>query len=163
MSLTIDRLRPDERAGWEVLARGYKAFYRTPTSDGEYEQAWRRLLDGRTVRGLGARLDGELVGIAHYLLHASTWTDRVCYLQDLFTAPAARGRGVARALIEAVAEHARAEGAGRCYWLTQSHNATARALYDQVARHNGFIRYDYPLPAAETRDTVAPDTDATRA
>ena len=85
------------------------------------------------------------VGIAHYLFHRSTWASKVCYLQDLFTAPQARGHGVARALIERVAQEARAAGASRYYWLTQESNAAARALYDRVARFNGFIRYEYPL------------------
>ena len=128
-----------------MLARGYKEFYATPTTDEEYEAAWRRLLAGDGAFGLGAKVDGELVGIAHFLFHTSTWAPTVCYLQDLFTAPASRGRGVARLLIEAVAERARSRGATRFYWLTQEHNATARALYDRVARYRGFIRYDYPL------------------
>jgi GNAT superfamily N-acetyltransferase len=75
----------------------------------------------------------------------ATWHDTVCYLQDLFVDPRLRGRGVARALIEAVAGAARERGAERLYWHTQDHNAVARALYDKVAKHNHFIRYDYPL------------------
>jgi GNAT superfamily N-acetyltransferase len=86
-----------------------------------------------------------LVGIAHYLFHTSAWARCTCYLQDLFTAPQARGKGAARALIEAVAAAARERGATRYYWLTQEHNATARLLYDKVATYKGFIRYDYPL------------------
>ena len=54
-------------------------------------------------------------------------------------------RGVGRALIEAVAQQARAAGAQRCYWLTQQDNHAARALYDKVARFHGFIRYDVAL------------------
>jgi ribosomal protein S18 acetylase RimI-like enzyme len=69
----------------------------------------------------------------------------VCYLQDLFTDETARGRGVARALIEAVADDSRKQRATRLYWLTQDNNTQARALYDKVARHQGFIRYDYAL------------------
>ncbi len=141
-------LRGEDRAPWELLARGYKAFYATPTSDAEYATAWRRLLARDGVRGLGAFVDDQLVGIAHYLFHSSVWARSNCYLQDLFTLPSARGRGVARALIEAVAEQARVEGAARYYWLTQAHNATARGLYDKVASHAGFIRYDYPLEPA---------------
>ena len=71
-----------------------------------------------------------------------------CYLQDLFTAPEARRTGVARALIGAVAVHACAEGASRCYWLTKDSNLAARALYDKIAAHSGFIRYDFDLRKA---------------
>jgi GNAT superfamily N-acetyltransferase len=144
--VTVNALRPEDRAAWEVLARGYKEFYATPTADAEYSSAWQRLLSRDGVHGLGGFIDGELVGIAHYLFHTSVWARSNCYLQDLFTSPAARGRGVARALIEAVAAQARLDGASRFYWLTQEHNAVARALYDKVASHRGFIRYDFPLP-----------------
>jgi GNAT superfamily N-acetyltransferase len=138
-------LGPDDRAAWEALARGYKAFYRTEVPDEGYEEMWRRLREGAQVRAVVARADGELVGIAHYLFHATGWMADSCYLQDLYVDEAARGRGVARALIEHVAEVARGHGAARLYWTTQEGNATARALYDRLARFNGFVRYDYPL------------------
>jgi ribosomal protein S18 acetylase RimI-like enzyme len=141
----IGPLVPEDRAAWEPLARGYKAFYRTETSPAEYDAAWARILERNAVFGIGAKMDGELVGIAHYLFHTSAWADRVCYLQDLFVSPGARGRGIARSLIEAVARAAREADASRCYWHTQHHNTTARALYDRVGRFQGFIRYDYPL------------------
>lgn len=143
--LTVGPLAPEDRAAWESLARGYKTFYETQLAAEQYEAAWQRMRRREDVLGLGARLDGRLVGIAHYLFHASVWDKRVCYLQDLFVAPEARGRGVARALIEAVAADARKRGAARYYWQTREQNATARALYDKVARFKGFIRYDYPL------------------
>jgi GNAT superfamily N-acetyltransferase len=145
VSIDIHPLAPQHRSGWRPLAQAYKAFYRTPTTDQEYDQAWRRLMAAQDVRGLGASIDGRLVGIAHFLHHDSTWADRVCYLQDLYTAPEARGQGVGRALIGAVAAQARAAGAARYYWLTQESNAVARVLYDKVAQYNGFIRYDLPL------------------
>lgn len=145
MSITVKPLEPRDRDAWEVLARGYKDFYATPTSAAEYGTAWHRLLAQDGVHGMGAFADDQLVGIAHYLFHTSVWATTTCYLQDLFTAPAARGRGVARALIEAVAEEAATARAARFYWMTQAHNAVARALYDRVAAHKGFIRYDFPL------------------
>jgi GNAT superfamily N-acetyltransferase len=143
--MEIGALEPGDRPRWEILARGYKAFYKTPASDAEYDAAWNRLIRQDGIFGLGAKIDGGLVGIAHFLFHATIWGPTACYLQDLFTAPEARGQGVGRALIEAVAGEARKQGAKRYYWLTQEHNAVARALYDKVARFKGFIRYEFPL------------------
>jgi GNAT superfamily N-acetyltransferase len=143
--IEIAPLREADRAAWEPLARGYKAFYRTEHPDARYDETWGLLIEGERIHGLAARLDGKLVGIAHYLFHAQTWSADACYLQDLFTAPEARGRGVATALIEAVAEAARTRGADRYYWMTKQDNETARALYDRVASFKGFVRYDHPL------------------
>ena len=141
----VAALRPQDRAGWQPLAEGYKHFYNTKVTPAEYDTCWRRLLEGDGVHGLGGFVDGRLVGITHYLFHTSAWAREVCYLQDLFTAEAARGQGVAAALIAAVADAARARGAARLYWLTQDNNTRARALYDRVAVHKGFIRYDHPM------------------
>ena len=108
--IEIGPLRPEDRAAWEVLARGYKSFYREPEPDEAYEQTWQRLAAGTEMHGLGARLDGRLAGIAHYLFHPAVWYGEACYLEDLFTDEAARGRGVARALIEGVAAAAGTAG-----------------------------------------------------
>jgi GNAT superfamily N-acetyltransferase len=143
--IEITRLRPEDRAAWESLARGYKTFYETVLAQSDYDQTWHRLIKDEGAHGLAARLDGRLVGIAHYLFHAHVWMDDICYLQDLFVDESVRGKGVARALIEAVAAAARQRGAPKFYWQTKIDNERARALYDKVARFNGFIRYDYAL------------------
>src|ERR1044072_3153672 len=114
----IAPLAPGDRAEWEMLARGYKAFYRTEIPDEDYERTWQGLMAGDRVHGLAARSDGRMIGIAHYLFHAQTWGADACYLQDLFTAEEARDRGVATALVDAVAEAARAHGAVKYYLLT---------------------------------------------
>ena len=144
-AIAVAPLRPADRDAWEKLARGYKAFYRDPIPDRDYERTWRRLIADDEVHGLGARLDGALAGFAHYLFHPHSWRGRSCYLQDLYTAEGMRGRGVATALVAAVAEAARAGGAEKLYWLTKQDNDRARALYDRIARFNGFLKYDYPL------------------
>lgn len=145
MSTVIAPLAAEDHADWLGLARGYKDFYQTPVPPAGYELTWQRLQRRDGVYGLGAKVYGQLVGIAHYLFHTSVWSPKVCYLEDLFVQPAARGHGVARALIEAVAAEARAAEATRFYWSTHESNATARLLYDKVGRHAGFIRYDHPL------------------
>jgi GNAT superfamily N-acetyltransferase len=144
--MEIRPLQATDRAAWETLARGYLDFYKTVRTPQEIDTAWARLLNDDGIHGLCASVDGSVLGIAHYLFHTAVWAPQVCYLQDLFTAPEARGQGIARALIEAVAAQATARGAARFYWMTQDHNITARGLYDKVAKHNGFIRYDHPMP-----------------
>jgi GNAT superfamily N-acetyltransferase len=113
MAVRIAALAAADHPRWLELAGGYKAFYKTAVTAAEYERAWRRLLAEDRVHGLGAQLDGRLVGITHFLFHTGTWNHEVCYLQDLFVDPQVRGRGVARALIEAVASAARALRQGR--------------------------------------------------
>ena len=155
-TLQVGPLRPQDRAGWEPLARGYKAFYETEVDDAGYEAAWQRLMAGGVMLGLGAWLPADafpaadqpprLVGIAHALFHASTWSVGNCYLQDLFTADGVRGQGVAGALIAHLAQLAHARGVDRLHWLTHHTNTRARRLYDRVAVNKGFIRYDHPMP-----------------
>ena len=86
--------------------------------------------------------DGRLIGIVHYIFHRSCWTaGPYVYLQDLFTSSDARGKGVGRALIEAVYAAAKAEGAARVHWLTHETNARAMVLYNDVADRSGFLQY----------------------
>jgi GNAT superfamily N-acetyltransferase len=142
-NVTIRPLRADERADWEPLWKGYQAFYKVAIPDDTTAVTWARLHDPAEPMGvLGAYLDGKLCGIAHYLFHRTCWAvGDYCYLQDLFVADEARGRGLGRALIEAVAVRAREAGASRLYWLTKEDNRTARRLYDKVAERSGFIQY----------------------
>lgn len=144
-TVVVGPLLEADRPRWDVLARGYKTFYETVLADADYDRAWRRIMDCDAIHGLGAYLEGRLVGITHYLFHANVWSTDVCYLQDLFVEPSVRGQGAARRLIEAVAERTRAHGAVRLYWMTRGDNATARSLYDKIAAHRGFVRYEYPL------------------
>ena len=143
--ITTGPLRPDDRPRWQELFEGYNTFYGRVLADAVYERAWARFQDGVVMHALGARDDGELVGIAHFLVHPSTTAADSCYLQDLFTDPEARGRGAGRALIAAVAQQAQSRGCARVYWTTHESNAGARRLYDQIAVHRGFLRYDLDL------------------
>lgn len=139
----VSPLRQDDRTAWEVLARAYKDFYETEVPDTGYDEAWRRLMEGSELFGFAARLDGEVVGIVHFLFHANVWSPGACYLQDLYVDEKARGHGAARALIERVARETSDRGLTRLYWNTKQDNALARALYDKVARFRGFITYEY--------------------
>jgi GNAT superfamily N-acetyltransferase len=147
MTVTIRSLTPDDYAAWHAHWQGYLTFYETVLPPSQTELTWSRLIDPvMPLYGLAACDGDRVIGITHYLFHLSTWTaGEYCYLQDLFTAPDARGKGVARALIGAVRDAATARGAARLYWQTQGTNATARALYDKVAANDGFVIYKMRL------------------
>ncbi|MFC3086110.1 GNAT family N-acetyltransferase [Tabrizicola soli] len=145
MPLTIRPLRPDDEADWRRLWTGYLDFYQTSVPEAVYASTFARLLgdDPQDFSALIAEVDGRPMGLAHYLFHRHCWRiENVCYLQDLFVAPEARGTGLGRALIEAVYARADAAGAPGVYWLTQDFNAEARQLYDRIARVSPFIRYN---------------------
>ena len=143
---------PNDYPEWRALFEGYNAFYGregpTALNPEIIDTTWKRIHDSaEPVHALVAEGNGELLGIVHFLYHRSTLAVApICYLQDLFTSKEARGRGVARALIEAVYERAQRAGAYRVYWQTQESNATARQLYDKVAKNSGFIVYRHELP-----------------
>lgn len=143
--INVAPLTAEDRPTWEALFAGYNAFYGRTWPAERYEYAWNEFQRGDRIHALGASLDGRLIGITHFLIHASTTSPDVCYLQDLFTAPEARGQGAGRSLIRAVEEWARGRRCARLYWHTQQHNETARRLYDQVAEYRDFIVYSMPI------------------
>jgi GNAT superfamily N-acetyltransferase len=132
---------------WLPLWDGYNAFYgragATALSPEITRMTWARFFDAdEPVHGLVAESGGRLLGLTHYLFHRSTTAiEPVCYLQDLFAAEPARGKGVGRALINGVYEQARLAGSPRVYWQTHQTNLTAMQLYDKVAEHSGFVVY----------------------
>jgi GNAT superfamily N-acetyltransferase len=143
MGVTVRPLRAEDREQWQPLWDGYNLFYERPDLPGEITEAsWARFLDpSEPMFAAVAEMDGRIVGLVHYLYHRNTaMIDDVCYLQDLFTAPEARGSGVGRALIEYVYDEASKAGSRRVYWQTQENNP-ARKLYDRVAELTSFRRY----------------------
>jgi GNAT superfamily N-acetyltransferase len=107
------------------------------------EHTWAALCDPTSaVHGLVAEQEDQLAGLAHVVLHPTTWATHLsCYLEDLYVAKPWRGGGVARRLIEAVYAFADGLGPASVYWLTQEYNAPARSLYDTVARRTSFVVY----------------------
>ena len=146
----VIQIRPiahSDYTDWLPLWDGYNAFYgrlgSTALDPAITACTWERFFDdSEPVFALVAELDGQIVGLTHYLYHRSTTRIApVCYLQDLFTLADFRGRGIARKLIEGVVDTTRQAGVQRVYWQTHQSNATARLLYDRIGKHAGFIVY----------------------
>ena len=143
MTMSVREIQPTDRPQWDVLWQGYLTFYKITLPQATTETTWSRFFDAaEPVHCLVAEDNGQLLGLVHYIFHRNTWmVGDVCYLEDLFTAPQARGQGVGRALIEAVYDKARQAGSSRVYWMTQEGNAQAMLLYDKVATKPGFLQY----------------------
>ncbi|MDP5216022.1 GNAT family N-acetyltransferase [Ruegeria sp. 2205SS24-7] len=141
---TIRALRSGDRSEWAELWTAYLDFYESSVSAEVNDVTFARLLgdDPADFSCLVAEQDGRLVGLTHYLFHRHAWKiEEVCYLQDLYARPEARGTGTGRALIEAVYAAADARDCPTVYWLTQDFNETARKLYDRVGSVTPFIKY----------------------
>ena len=147
VSAVIRSVAPSDFDAWLKLWNGYNAFYQrvgpTALPDEITQMTWQRFFDSyEPVHAMVADAEGKLVGLAHYIFHRNTtMLGPTCYLQDLFTDESARGRGVGRALIDAVYDRARVAGATRVYWQTHETNETAMKLYDKLAERSGFLVY----------------------
>lgn len=144
MSIEIRALTEQDEAIWRKLWTGYLEFYESEVDEAVYQSTFRRMLtEGDYEPNALIAWDGDnAVGLVHYMFHRHCWrVENVCYLQDLFADPSVRGKGVGRALIEAVYAAADAAGCPVVYWNTADDNHTARLLYDRIAKKTKFIKY----------------------
>jgi GNAT superfamily N-acetyltransferase len=145
-------IRPVEagdHAAWHALWHGYQTFYAVQIPEATTAVTWRRLLDpAEPMFGAVAfDLAGVPVGLAHLVLHRSTWTVAdYCYLQDLYVSQGARGAGIGSALLDYCYDWADANGCARVHWLTHESNGTAQSLYLQSAERSGFVQFRKLLP-----------------
>ena len=144
LPLVIRPLTATDEPDWRRLWRLYLAFYETDLPETTYASTFARLISAAKdeYQGVLALQGGTPVGLAHYLFHRTCWgVEDTCYLQDLYADASVRGKGVGRALIEAVYQAADRHGAASVYWMTQDFNTTARRLYDRIGVQTPFIEY----------------------
>jgi GNAT superfamily N-acetyltransferase len=147
MNLKIREIEITDKDRWLELWSGYLIFYKASLPESQTDLTWQRLFDTNfNVNGLVAEINGKVVGFTHFLFRPSTWAiNDYCYLEDLFVDPDIRGKGIGRALINAVVERAQAKSANRVYWTTQNTNSQARILYDSFGYPSEFVQYRIPL------------------
>jgi GNAT superfamily N-acetyltransferase len=144
VSVVIRPLARADEDAWRRLWTAYLRFYDSTVPEEVYATYFERLLgdDPQDYDCLLAEVDGRPVGLTHFVFHRHGWRiENVCYLQDLYADPEARGRGIGRALIEAVYAEADRRGCAQVYWMTQEFNTTARQLYDRIGVATPFIKY----------------------
>lgn len=147
MSVVVRAPEAADEAAWRQLWAGYNDFYNADVPEEVTAHTWRRVLDPASpVFGLLAEEDGRLVGMALCVHHEGTWSlTGVCYLEDLYVDPAARGGGVGRAILDHLVAYCRARGWTDLYWHTRDTNATARRLYDSYVAVDDHVRYRMEL------------------
>jgi RimJ/RimL family protein N-acetyltransferase len=140
----VRELTASDEARWRVLFRGYREFYRLAEDENVVSRVWGWLMDPRhECQALVAEADDTIVAIGHYRRFSRPSTGTVgIWLDDLFTAQEARGKGAARALIERLTDIAGSERRSVVRWITADDNHQAQALYDQVATRTRWVTYD---------------------
>ncbi|MCX4471459.1 Acetyltransferase (GNAT) family protein [Micromonospora sp. MW-13] len=143
-SPTIRPLAPADENRWRELFRAYREFYKLPESEEVVSRAWGWFMDPRhECKALIAEVDGEILGFAHHRRFSSPYTGTTgIFLDDLFTTPAARGKGVGRGLIGRLTDMAHAEGRGVVQWVTAEDNLQAQALYNTLAKRTSWVTYE---------------------
>jgi GNAT superfamily N-acetyltransferase len=147
MSIAVRQIQVGDKSAWQELYFDYLKFYETSPGDVNSELLWDRLTNSEPqIQALVAEANGVVIGIAHFHYQLSTWSETShCYLEDLYVAEGARGKGAAKALIQQVQELAIKQGCTELFWITKESNSTARKLYDKVANLSDFVRYEKKL------------------
>jgi GNAT superfamily N-acetyltransferase len=148
VSISVVAISDAHKEGWEELYRGYAAFYKVEQTPEMRARVWSWIRDPEhEVEGLVAvTSERRPVGLTHFRPYSRPlMATTACFLDDLFVDPAARGGGVADALIGAVADIARERGWSLVRWITAENNYRARGVYDRLAQRTDWVTYDLKL------------------
>lgn len=128
------------------LIADYQRFYEAEDVDDDRNRAFfaRFLSPSEDGMILAARDGEDQLGYACLYWHfSSTQAVETVLMNDLFVVPAARSRGIGRALIDASATIARERGAPSLGWATAPDNERAQRLYDSTgAERSTWIEYE---------------------
>jgi len=142
--VVVRPIEPADHDDWAPLFAAYREFYELDEEPDVVDRVWGGIQDEtHESNALVAEFDGEVVGFAHHRIYARPAEGGTgLFLDDLFTAAHVRGRGVARALINQLADLARERGAAKVRWVTAADNTNAQRLYDDIAARTDWLTYD---------------------
>jgi len=133
--LTIDTVGTADLPELLPMLRAYCDFYHVDPTDERLLALASALIDDPSegLQLIARDGDGTPLGFATiYWTWQTLYAARVGVLNDLFVAPASRGSGAGRALIERCRELCRERGAEKLVWETALDNTTAQRLYDGI-------------------------------
>ncbi|WP_322048440.1 GNAT family N-acetyltransferase [Paraburkholderia sp. J67] len=145
---SIRPVRDDDKAAWYALWRAYCGYYDVALDERVTARTWERIVSAaEPIHALIAYSeDGTALGLCNYVLHPNTWSDQtVCYLEDLYVAPAGRRQGIATAFVERLKAIGVEQNWFRIYWVTNQENTAAQAVYDPIATRTGYVRYEIAM------------------
>lgn len=148
----VEPCKPHDKEAWKILFKGYADFYQRPLEEKTIEAVWGWLLDeGHSLEGFIVRDAHTLrvVGLAHIkaIPHALSGQN-IGFLDDMFIAKEARGKGASDALLKALNTLAQERGWPVIRWVTQHFNQRGRAFYDRYTQGpTDFIMYQWEVNA----------------
>lgn len=135
------------------LIAAYQRFYEAEPDEERNRAFFGQFLGdhSRGVQFVALGDAGEALGFATLFFPlSSVRASAYCLMNDLYTVPEQRGRGIGRALIMRCLAYAEKRGFKAISWQTAQSNHTAQRLYDSTgARQTAWYTYTLPVPGAE--------------
>jgi ribosomal protein S18 acetylase RimI-like enzyme len=148
MDITVQRARLGDIEALLPLVRSYRVFYgQTPDAAGERRFIGKHLRDATSTIFFASDGSRALGLVQIFESWSTVRLAPVLILEDLFVEPEARGRGIARALIDAAIAFAREAGAAGMFLETAVTNERAQEVYERAGweRERTFVKFNAPL------------------
>ena len=132
---------------WEKLYKGYADFYKVEMNDKILQTVWKWLHEkSHEVNGLVYEVDGNIVGLAHYIRMPSPLRGQdIGFLDDLFVDPTHRGQRVGEKILNKLKEISKSKRWNLVRWITREDNLRAKSLYNRVSEKTTWDVYELKL------------------
>lgn len=129
--------KPEDLSALLTLCRAHASYEGLPFSNSGQLDRWSVAIFGSEPRLFVwvCEVDGAIEGYMTATIDFSTWNAQpFVYLDCLWLEPRVRGRGFGRALMQTLAEFARARGCAEIQWQTPPTNILGLGFYRQIPK-----------------------------